>query len=114
MADHLAAADGGGIEVGAVAQRPLDAPFAMQDVEHRLHRGGGQVALQMLLHGLDVGRPCLPQHAHDLKFERREVLDFASCHQQTPKLLGGYTKLQLGLSTKILGVSVGKAETWEW
>jgi hypothetical protein len=70
MIDYLAAADRRLVEVGPVLERAFNLALAVQNIEHRLHGRVSQLTLQSLLHGLDVGRTGLPEHADNLQLRR--------------------------------------------
>src|SRR6185503_5804213 len=90
LASDLAPADNRLVEISAVFQVPFYLALAMQDVEHSLDSGVSEIAGQLFLHGLHVGRPNFPKDVHNLQFERRQMLGFWSGHQvSTPKSLGG-------------------------
>src|SRR5215470_7862658 len=70
MIDYLAATDRRLIEVGPILECACNLALTVQNVEHRLHSRVSQFTLQSLLHGLDVGRTGLPEHADNLQLRR--------------------------------------------
>ncbi len=83
--DELRARDRGLVHIGAVFQDALSFALPMQDVQHRLHRGVGQLALKLLLHRVHVRRPGLPEDIHNLQLERRQSLIWFLRHQRLLK-----------------------------
>ena len=81
LARHMTAANRRLVEIGTIFQRPLHLTFAMQDIQHCLNRRISELALQMLLHGLHIRGPRIPQNVHNLQFQRCQPFGLPSRHR---------------------------------
>ena len=77
---ELRATHSGRVDVGFIFERPLNFLLAMQHGEHRLHCGVGEFAFQFTLNYLNSGRPCFPEHLHDLQLQGRHLFTLAARH----------------------------------
>src|ERR1017187_159921 len=75
LRNSLLAAEAGTVHKGTVLQSAFDLALAVEDVQHGLHSGVGQLAaFDVGLDSLHVGGAGFPQNAHDLQLQRRERL----------------------------------------
>ena len=76
----------GGVLEGAAAELALELALAVQDVQHRLHGGVGEVLRERGLDGGGVGGTDAPDGLHDLQLELGEGGLFG--HAGTPNRIG--------------------------
>src|ERR1041384_691444 len=93
----------GRVDISFVLESPLNFLLAVENGEHRLHRGVSQFPFHFALNYLHPQGPGIPEHLHNLQFQGRHLFTLATWHSgSSPKTLGEQYSRLASVSTKTL------------